>query len=107
MLTRGAIPMTRNDEGKADQSAGQKECSLCIKPVDVLIRCQIDASMKWKMVCNDCWPSVSGGVADGDASHPHYKYGGLWRNRHVRRDADQTATPTPTETGQGQRRGQK
>jgi hypothetical protein len=28
---------------------------------------------------------VSGGVADGDSQHPHYRYGGLWKNRTVKR----------------------
>ena len=35
------------------------------------------------MVCGRCWKDVSGGVPDGDASHPHYQYGGLWKNRNV------------------------
>jgi hypothetical protein len=33
-------------------------------------------------VCGRCWQGVSGGVVDGDAAHPHYRYGGLWRNLH-------------------------
>ena len=28
------------------------------------------------MVCGKCWHVVSGGVVDGDAQHPHYRYGG-------------------------------
>lgn len=35
----------------------------------------------WKMVCGKCWHVASGGVVDGDAHHPHYRYGGLWKNR--------------------------
>ena len=36
------------------------------------------------MVCGRCWPGVSGGVPDGASStHPHYKYGGLWKNRNA------------------------
>ena len=36
------------------------------------------------MVCGKCWPSVSGGVPDGDSSKfPHYQYGGLWKNRNA------------------------
>jgi hypothetical protein len=35
------------------------------------------------MVCGKCWKDVSGGgVVDGDATHPYYQYGGLWKNRH-------------------------
>ena len=33
-------------------------------------------------VCGRCWRDVSGGVVDGDEAHPHYRYGGLWRNLH-------------------------
>lgn len=33
--------------------------------------------------CGRCWREVSGGVPDGDAAHPHYRYGGLWRNLHA------------------------
>ena len=28
-----------------------------------------------------CWRSVSGGVTDGTAEFPYYKYGGVWKNR--------------------------
>ena len=59
----------------------QKPCDYCSKNVDLLIRCQIDSTKEWKMVCGKCWHVVSGGVVDGDAAHPHYKYGGLWKNR--------------------------
>jgi hypothetical protein len=66
-------------EGRA--GCGQKSCDVCQKPVNLLIRCTIDASGEWKMVCGKCWHFVSGGVVDGDANHPHYRYGGLWKNR--------------------------
>ena len=71
-------------EGHADDSVGQKECSVCAKSVDLLIRCTIDESQQWTMVCGRCWKDVSGGVVDGDANHPHYRYGGLWKNRTKR-----------------------
>ena len=64
-----------------DPLVGKKPCDICAKKVDLLIRCQIDVSQAWHMVCGKCWNSVSGGVTDGDANHPHYKYGGLWKNR--------------------------
>ena len=68
-------------EGKGDPSIGQKQCDMCSNSVDLLIRCTYDASLDWKMVCGKCWNVASGGVVDGDASHPYYRYGGLWKNR--------------------------
>ena len=68
-------------EGRGDKSAGQKQCDMCSKSVDLLIRCQYDESLQWKMICGACWNKASGGVVDGDANHPYYKYGGLWKNR--------------------------
>jgi hypothetical protein len=68
-------------EGKGDPSVGQKQCDMCSNSVDLLIRCTYDASLDWKMVCGKCWNVASGGVVDGDASHPYYRYGGLWKNR--------------------------
>ncbi len=59
----------------------QKPCDLCSKQVNLLIRCQVDESKAWKMVCGRCWTVVSGGQVDGAASHPHYTYGGVWKNR--------------------------
>ena len=64
-------------EGRGDPSAGQKLCDVCTVSVDLLIRCTIDQSAEWKMVCGKCWHTVSGGVVDGDDAHPYYKYGGL------------------------------
>ena len=71
-------------EGRADDSVGQKPCDTCGKGVDLLIRCQIDETEKWNMVCGKCWKVHSGGVVDGDANHPYYRYGGLWKNRAKR-----------------------
>ncbi|GMH51583.1 hypothetical protein TL16_g11418 [Triparma laevis f. inornata] len=70
-------------EGTADPSLFSKPCTICDSPSDLLIRCQVDSSKQWNMVCKGCWASVSGGVTDGDADHPHYKYGGLWKNRYA------------------------
>jgi len=66
---------------KAKREGGRdgKDCNVCCTEAAVLIRCRIDASMDWKMVCKQCWGSVSGGVPDGDSQHPHYQYGGLWK----------------------------
>lgn len=68
--------------GMADASIGQKECSLCSRSVDLLIRCQVDATKQWKLVCGRCWklPQVAGGVVDGSGENPNYRYGGLWKN---------------------------
>merc|ERR1711907_554501 len=68
-------------QGLADDNAGQKPCHLCNQGVDLLIRRQIDESKAWRMVCGKCWPSISGGVADGTLEFPHYRYGGLWKSR--------------------------
>lgn len=70
-------------EGRGDPTAGQKQCTLCAKSVNLLIRCQHDRSGDWAMVCGRCWNEVSGGVVDGDDSHPYYRYGGLWKNRRA------------------------
>jgi hypothetical protein len=53
--------------------------------VDVLVRCQLDGSGDWRMVCGRCWklPSVANGVPDGDGTNPQYRYGGLWKNLHA------------------------
>ena len=69
--------------GVADESTGQKQCDLCDASVNLLVRCRTDTTKKWRMVCGRCWKDVSGGVPDGDASHPNYQYGGLWKNRNV------------------------
>lgn len=68
-------------EGTAGEDIGRKSCDLCARKVDLLVRCTVDASQKWRMTCGQCWRDVSGGVPDGDAAHPHYRYGGLWKNR--------------------------
>ena len=69
--------------GVADETTGQKRCDVCDASVNLLVRCRIDTTKKWRMVCGRCWKDVSGGVPDGDASHPNYQYGGLWKNRNV------------------------
>ena len=69
-------------EGRGDPSAGQKQCDMCGKSVNLLIRCMYEEGQTdWKMVCGSCWNVCSGGVVDGDKDHPHYRYGGLWKNR--------------------------
>ena len=71
--------------GDAPRSHGRKECNMCGRSVDMLVRCRVDASPQWKMVCGRCWktPAVAGGVPDGDGSNPHYVYGGIWKNLHA------------------------
>jgi hypothetical protein len=71
-------------EGRGDPSVGQKQCDMCGKPVNLLIRCMYEeGQVDWSMVCGKCWNVASGGVVDGDANHPHYRYGGLWKNRRA------------------------
>ncbi|KAF8853207.1 hypothetical protein BDZ45DRAFT_563221, partial [Acephala macrosclerotiorum] len=66
-----------------EPSPHSKQCSLCHRRRDVLIRCQIDETRKWHFVCTGkCWQQVSGGKADGDAEHRDYKYGEMWKNKH-------------------------
>ena len=71
-------------EGRGDPKAGQKECDMCSKSVNLLVRCMHkEGQADWEMVCGKCWNVASGGVADGDTEHPHYRYGGLWKNRRA------------------------
>lgn len=73
-------------EGRGNPSAGQKSCDMCSASVDLLIRCMYEEGQtEWKMVCGKCWNIASGGVVDGDANHPHYRYGGLWKNRRAQK----------------------
>lgn len=65
-----------------DPADHRKPCTICSTPRDVLIRCQIDSTSTWHFVCpGSCWGAVSGGVVDGDAEHPYYRYGGTWKNK--------------------------
>ncbi|KAK4999703.1 hypothetical protein LTR66_001299 [Elasticomyces elasticus] len=78
-------------------SKHRKACTQCSAPRDVLVRCQIDETGSWHFVCpGKCWKRVSGGVEDGDAEHPLYRYGvtpsvrsradclmGMWKNKHA------------------------
>lgn len=64
-------------------SSYSKPCSHCGAPRDVLVRCQIDETRAWVFVCpGKCWHELSGGQIDGDREHPHYRYGGMWKNKH-------------------------
>ena len=49
-------------EGRASPTEGQKDCTVCGKGSDLLVRCQIDSSGTWEMVCGRCWTGVSGGA---------------------------------------------
>ena len=83
-------------EGHVPDNYGQKPCSICKQQKDLLIRqgngteetccytvhklsmvlpirCQIDKTETWHMVCGKCWRTVSGGVVDGDEAHPEYR----------------------------------
>ena len=71
-------------EGNASPDVGRKSCQICSTPVDMLIRCTIDETQQYKMICGKCWPSISGGIPDGNSkTHPYYNYGGLWKNRNA------------------------
>ena len=86
-------------EGRAPKETGQKCCDMCSRGSDLLVRCQVDETKQWKLVCGRCWKSASGGVVDGDSAHPHYRYGGLWRNRVVKRDTTHAEPPPDDELG--------
>ena len=85
-------------EFNGDPTSGQKSCDECSVLVNELIRCQTDASKRWRMVCGKCWVKVSGGVVDGDAEHPFYRYGGLWKNRRAQNATEDFAPVGGVET---------
>lgn len=83
-------------EGHVPDDYGQKPCNICKQQKDLLIRqgdrsshfiikqvlrlsmlmpvrCQIDKTETWHMVCGKCWRTVSGGIVDGDDAHPDYR----------------------------------
>lgn len=72
-------------QGHGDPLYGSKKCTLCSRDRHLLIRCQIDKTEHWHMLCGRCWKEQSGNTIDGDKAHPYYRYGGLWKNR-VRQD---------------------
>jgi len=76
---KAAAKAERKAARAAPLEASFKPCHLCAGAHPLLIRCRIDAAGLWRMVCGKCWKTVSGGVTDGDAAHPHYVYGGLWK----------------------------
>jgi len=76
---KAAAKAERKAARAAPPEARFKPCHLCAGAHPLLIRCRIDAAGLWRMVCGKCWTTVSGGVTDGDAAHPHYVYGGLWK----------------------------
>lgn len=87
--------------GQAPADVGRKPCDLCAARVDLLIRCTVDETQTYKMVCGKCWKGVSGGVPDGvSVTHPHYRYGGLWKNRNanLKKKVGSGGTTTTTTT---------
>jgi hypothetical protein len=59
--------------GLAGEDDSRKACTACGKLVDVLVRCQADATGRWQMLCGRCWLVASGGRVDGTAATPHYR----------------------------------
>lgn len=71
-------------QGRGDPDTGKKPCDRCGRLVHLLVRCvHAESPAAWQLVCGHCWKDASGGVVDGDADHPHYRYGGLWKNRRA------------------------
>lgn len=88
------------EEKNNNSSKGNKRCDKCGESRSMLVRCQIDETKAWKMICvKGCWKSVSGGVTDGTPEFPHYKYGGVWKNRRkVSMDGDENRMRKKEET---------
>jgi len=101
--TRGSAEEDENEEDENNNnnsSKGNKRCDKCGESRSMLVRCQIDETKAWKMICvKGCWKSVSGGVTDGTPEFPHYKYGGVWKNRRkVSMDGDEKRMRKKEET---------
>ena len=100
--TRGSAEEDENeeDENNNNSSKGNKRCDKCGESRSMLVRCQVDETKAWKMICvKGCWKSVSGGVTDGTPEFPHYKYGGVWKNRRkVSMDGDEKRMRKKEET---------
>ncbi len=78
------MPMYNTSQTRPENDH-RKACTLCGKLCDVRVRCQIDETGKWHLVCpGKCWNEVSGGGIDGDKAegHEYYRYGGMWKNKH-------------------------
>mmetsp|Transcript_3136 Transcript_3136/g.8940 ORF Transcript_3136/g.8940 Transcript_3136/m.8940 type:complete len:175 (-) Transcript_3136:892-1416(-) len=58
-----------------------KSCTVCGTVKGMLIRCQIDESAEWHLLCGRCWKEYSGGETEGTEEFPHYRYGGVWKAR--------------------------
>jgi len=79
---RAALRKARKAAPKAAKAnrteVGRKPCEHCSAPErEELIRCRSALWPGWRLVYCACWRAASGGVADGDADHPEYAYGGL------------------------------
>jgi len=101
--TRGSAEEDENEEDENNNnnsSKGNKRCDKCGESRSMLVRCQVDETKAWKMICvKGCWKSVSGGVTDGTPEFPHYKYGGVWKNRRkVSMDGDEKRMRKKEET---------
>jgi len=79
-----SVGTTKTQPEEQEPSPFSKPCSLCQRRRDVLIRCQIDETKKWNFICpGKCWNSVTGGRTFATEHHPHYVYGGTWKNKHA------------------------
>lgn len=78
-----ATKPTKASKRANSPSSHRKTCDLCHTPKDVLVRCRIDDTLQWRLVCTSkCWQQVSGGEIDGPGKE-WYQYGGMWKNRHA------------------------
>lgn len=65
---------------------GSKQCDICQNMRDVLVRCTIDETCQYKMVCTrGCWQKISGNTIDGsEDKEDYYRYGGMSANVNLR-----------------------
>lgn len=56
-----------------DEFLGRKQCTVCSRSVDLLVRCQMDATRQYHMLCGRCWAKASGGRVDGTPETPYYR----------------------------------
>lgn len=92
-------------------SSHDKPCTVCGKLRSVLVRCQIDDSGAWHFLCpGSCWKKYSGGEEDARGSEdqfPHYRYGGMWKNKHDDSSKMSAKKPKKVKEKQKERRAER
>ena len=82
-----SLPLSDSDSPSPSHHPKNKACTICGVSRPVLVRCQVDESGRWHMICpGKCWRSVSGGSQDARGvkeEFPFYRYGGMCRYQSV------------------------